>query len=119
MEKLATFSLILLTTWPTSVAPNSTSNINSIALTTGLQRRAWKRPTCTRMQKCSGAYGVGGMQALDPLDQWQGRGRIKQAPDSASSISRSSGRMPSAAPDIGLPGVGLGGFPDRLLANCL
>src|SRR6266550_7892842 len=62
-----------------SVAPASISNTNSFALTTGLQRRAWKRPTCTRTKRCSGAYGVDGMQALGPLDQWQGRGRIKQA----------------------------------------
>ncbi len=36
----------------------------------------WKRPTCTRIQRWSGARGADGIQALDPLDRWADRDRI-------------------------------------------
>src|SRR5882724_9281006 len=102
-----------------SVAPTSISNTNSFALTTGLQRRAWKRPTCTRMKRCSGAYGAGGMQALDPLDQWQGRGRIKQAQTRPNRLVDHPADRRSASYRYRLPAERLGGILDCLLANCL
>src|SRR5436305_14959401 len=59
-----------------SVVPSNTGNTNSFALTTSWQRRAWKRPTCIRIQKWSGAYGAGGTLGLDPMDQWEGPDHI-------------------------------------------
>jgi len=66
-----------LTTAPMSVDPGSTRLTNSSALQINSWPRILKPPRCTRMRRCSGAYGAGGTRALDHSDQWQGRSRIK------------------------------------------
>src|SRR5947199_10587329 len=56
---------------------SSTGITNSYALKTSLPGRTWKPPRCTRMPRCSGAYGAEGKESGD---QWVGRDRTRSDP---------------------------------------